>query len=1246
MRGASGFTVGAILAALACGTSGCEPSPQELRLAATSRPATAPAPKPLPAKALVKLDDLTPKIAKPVNPPDADKLPERAKAAVQEADERITKRDFDGAIALLERAVGFAPNNPRIRRTLGLAYARLPNTGKALENLSVSAKVAPDDLTVQLLLGAITASQKQDDKAIIHLRTALKCSKAKPNDPLAAEALLRLSELLKKQGYWTAALQCKETLREWIGRHGHAYATRSRLRPLVLKTETMSIEQGQLLMLLRRYTRAVEQFRRAFGRDRTDPRTAGLLMDALLAAGDYKLAEKTLVEIVSEPVQRKQAARLAERLYLACGDKGVLVRLWGSHSSPKEMDSDFAVSLAEVAQRIGADDQAIVIAKSVLAKQPGNAAAGKLMCAIYARQGKAEKALRMLADMLASDPAAIHAIEQGIKQVLQSDVEDEFERKFARLAIADRSDVKHALHYVAGKLAAARSRKLLAADQFKRAIDAKLKFLPGYEALVDVYLAEQDYDKVERLVRRIDKVAGDSHFANYIRGKVHLARGRAQEAVAALIKALEFDGRDVRALLLLAEAYGRMGLRERSQAITRLSQALKIEPDNVEIYRRLFEQLISAGTGRSRQQARALVQSFLKRRPQSIPGRLMLVKLDLADGKRSKALALLAQLAKEAPKNVEVALMRLSVELGALEGRLSEKDFRRLADRLDKILRLEPKNVKARRMLGSLLARQGKHQQAVAMWRQLYQELSGRLDIAAVYAQALMRTEQFKTAVEVLTQIAAKNPGFIWAKRMLIDALVKLKQYDKADEVGRKWLAAANTDQEKLPARLSLLKLYQTSKKYDKGHKLLDDWLVGAPDRLQAALREQKLELYGQGKQFDKAIEYARQWIKEAAGSDVPKFILLRVLEKGKAYDKSLKLLDEWIGKGQDESVTIYRHYKVSILGHAGKYQEAIDYVSKWLAKSPRELEPRRTLVSVLVRGQKYDQATSQLETWMKQLTVAATTAPSGPASRAASKPASKPASGPASSPASKPAAAVDDKKTQEILQWCRQTIVRLLAMQGEYTAAMARAEVFLRLDEKDTELLSVMSSCLSSMGKDREARTLLEKALKIKPNDPGLNNNLGYLYTEQGIKLDEAERMIRKALAGKPVAAFMDSLGWVLYKKGRLKEAAATFKKVLDLIARDGQDHSVIHDHIGDTYYRQGRVEEALEQWKQAVKIAQEDKVKTTETKRILSATAGKIKALQAGKEPKVAPFGKDVTATSRPTTAPASKRIRSRHE
>ncbi|MBL7133719.1 MAG: hypothetical protein ISS78_06445, partial [Phycisphaerae bacterium] len=60
--------MGVMLAVLACAWCGCEPSAQKPRLAATSRPATMPPLGPLPAKALVKLDDLTPRIAKPVNP--------------------------------------------------------------------------------------------------------------------------------------------------------------------------------------------------------------------------------------------------------------------------------------------------------------------------------------------------------------------------------------------------------------------------------------------------------------------------------------------------------------------------------------------------------------------------------------------------------------------------------------------------------------------------------------------------------------------------------------------------------------------------------------------------------------------------------------------------------------------------------------------------------------------------------------------------------------------------------------------------------------------------------------------------------------------------------------------------------------------------------------------------------------------------------------------------------------------------
>ena len=44
-----------------------------------------------------------------------------------------------------------------------------------------------------------------------------------------------------------------------------------------------------------------------------------------------------------------------------------------------------------------------------------------------------------------------------------------------------------------------------------------------------------------------------------------------------------------------------------------------------------------------------------------------------------------------------------------------------------------------------------------------------------------------------------------------------------------------------------------------------------------------------------------------------------------------------------------------------------------------------------------------------------------------------------------------------------------------------------------------------------------LEALLQRNPDEPGPNNDLGYLYAEQGKNLEKAESMIRKALQEEP---------------------------------------------------------------------------------------------------------------------------------
>ena len=72
-------------------------------------------------------------------------------------------------------------------------------------------------------------------------------------------------------------------------------------------------------------------------------------------------------------------------------------------------------------------------------------------------------------------------------------------------------------------------------------------------------------------------------------------------------------------------------------------------------------------------------------------------------------------------------------------------------------------------------------------------------------------------------------------------------------------------------------------------------------------------------------------------------------------------------------------------------------------------------------------------------------------------------------------------------------------------------------------------------------------------PDDPWPNNDLGYLYAEQGKNLEKAEAMIRKALQEEPESfAYLDSLGWVLFKRGKAKEALEPLKKAAEQMKAD----------------------------------------------------------------------------------------------
>ena len=132
------------------------------------------------------------------------------------------------------------------------------------------------------------------------------------------------------------------------------------------------------------------------------------------------------------------------------------------------------------------------------------------------------------------------------------------------------------------------------------------------------------------------------------------------------------------------------------------------------------------------------------------------------------------------------------------------------------------------------------------------------------------------------------------------------------------------------------------------------------------------------------------------------------------------------------------------------------------------------------------------------------------------------------------------------------------------------------------------LSNTYVGKGDMKRGEEILEKVLDEDPDDPSVNNDLGYLYADQGKNLEKAEKMIRKAIKAEPEnAAYLDSMGWVLYKLGKHAEAAVWLEKALKLPS--GSDPTIL-EHLGDCYHELKRTEDARKQWRTALDDAKKE--------------------------------------------------------
>lgn len=147
----------------------------------------------------------------------------------------------------------------------------------------------------------------------------------------------------------------------------------------------------------------------------------------------------------------------------------------------------------------------------------------------------------------------------------------------------------------------------------------------------------------------------------------------------------------------------------------------------------------------------------------------------------------------------------------------------------------------------------------------------------------------------------------------------------------------------------------------------------------------------------------------------------------------------------------------------------------------------------------------------------------------------------------------------------------------SDMSKALDTAESLAKSEDEKENIWFMRGAMYERQKKYDESEAAFRKVLALNPDNAEALNYLGYMLADRNVRLEEAQKLIQKALDQVPNnGAFLDSLGWVYYRQGKLDEAQSTLVQALERIGED----PTVHDHLGDVYFKLGKMKDAVAQW------------------------------------------------------------------
>lgn len=441
-------------------------------------------------------------------------------------------------------------------------------------------------------------------------------------------------------------------------------------------------------------------------------------------------------------------------------------------------------------------------------------------------------------------------------------------------------------------------------------------------------------------------------------------------------------------------------------------------------------------------------------------------------------------------------------------------------------------------------------------------------DPGALFQLALLRVRQNRLddAVALLTRLVAVDPQSFQARSTLAQVQASLGHYAEAEQ---QFLAALEIQPESERALIELAMLYERWGKADQAATTYGKVLEINPDNHQVRKRLSRL-LIQQSRLGEAVTELEELKKRDPEPAEARLGLGLIFLEQDRIEEAVTEL--ELLLKERPEMVKV-AYYLGLARAKKGDVDGALDAFAKVGPELPEYVDSRLRMAVLLVEEKNDPSAASKL---LEEALVHATAANDAADTPAAVEPAGPAAEG--SDEAATPLKAAPDPKVR---------LYRVLAYTeekaGQPLHAIDALEKAKAIAPDDTNVRFDLGVLYDKQGRAAEAETEMTAVIERDPRHARALNYLGYTWAEKGQKLDEAEALIRRALEVDPDDGYyVDSLGWVQFRRGHYDEAVATLEHAVELVPED----PVITEHLADAYAKAGKKQRAIETYRRSLEL------------------------------------------------------------